>query len=140
MSNAFRNERVHVCAEECPTCIFRPGNKMRLTVGRVAGMVDEALQNDSAIICHSTLDGDNAVCRGFYDRFGSSSAALRAATAFGVITEVDPKTLEPIDEQRENAGGDSQSPEERRPPSAETGRGETRDEFDHGSAKPDTDE
>lgn len=44
---------------------------MRLRPGRLAGMVAEAKQADSAIICHSTLYQQgvrNAVCRGFFDR------------------------------------------------------------------------
>jgi hypothetical protein len=41
---------------------------MHLQRGRVRQMIDEAVGNDSAIVCHKTLDGDNAVCRGFFDR------------------------------------------------------------------------
>lgn len=68
--NAATAEGVHVMAQRCETCIFKPGNLMRLGAGRVKEMVTEATGNDSAIICHKTLDTEqNAVCRGFFDRF-----------------------------------------------------------------------
>lgn len=41
---------------------------MNLAEGRVDGMVRDSIRKDTAIICHSTLEGDNAVCRGFFDR------------------------------------------------------------------------
>lgn len=67
--NVFRDGRVHVRAELCSTCVFRPGNLMELRAGRVRQMVDEAKEHDSGIVCHQTLDGDNATCRGFFDRY-----------------------------------------------------------------------
>ncbi len=66
--NVYRDGKVHVCEEMCTTCIFRPGNLMQLMPGRVEDMIAEAIKGGSAIICHSTLDGDNAVCRGFFDK------------------------------------------------------------------------
>ena len=66
--NAYRDGKVHVCQRQCPTCIFRPGNKMHLDPGRLKQMTDGAVKNDSCIICHDTLDGDNAVCRGFFNK------------------------------------------------------------------------
>jgi len=84
--NAFRNGTVHVCSAMCSTCIFRPGNLMHLKPGRVREMVDGATKEDSAIICHSTLEGDNAVCRGFYDRYRTTPLVL--AKALGVVEEV----------------------------------------------------
>jgi hypothetical protein len=84
--NAYRDGRVHVCREMCSSCIFRPGNLMQLKAGRVRGMIDEAKANDAAIVCHQTLDSDNAVCRGFFDRY--PTAPLRLAMALGVVDEV----------------------------------------------------
>jgi len=86
MGNAYRDGKVHLMSEKCPTCVFRPGNLMHLEPGRVAEMVKEAKAEESAIICHSTLDGDNAVCRGFFDRH--STATLQLAERFGVLKEV----------------------------------------------------
>ena len=84
--NSYRDGKVHVMAELCPTCIFRPGNLMDLKPGRVKGMVAEAVREDTAIICHSTLDRDHAVCRGFYD--GYRTLPLVLATVMGVVEEV----------------------------------------------------
>jgi len=84
--NAYRDGKIHVCEQLCATCVFRPGNLMRLQPGRLALMVAEAKANDSAIICHSTLyreDNDNAVCRGFYDRH--HTAPLQLAERMGLI-------------------------------------------------------
>lgn len=87
-SGPYRDGRVHVLIEWCSTCIFRPGNRMRLHPGRVKGMVDAAIREDSAIVCHSTLYDDAvkpAVCRGFYDRY--STQPLQVAQRLGVIVE-----------------------------------------------------
>lgn len=57
----------------------RRGNLMRLAPGRVDGMVADAVANQSVIVCHKTLDGDNAACRGFVDLHGDEVPALRIA-------------------------------------------------------------
>jgi hypothetical protein len=84
--NSYREGRVFVCESQCPTCIFRRGNKMRLAHGRVKQMVVDAIKGDSAIICHDTLSGDNAVCRGFFDRF--KTFPLQIAERLGMINYV----------------------------------------------------
>lgn len=81
--NSYRNGRVHVKRVRCPTCIFRPGNLMQLNDGRVDDMVAEATANESAITCHATLDGDNAVCRGFFDLHATQP--LQLADRLGYI-------------------------------------------------------
>ena len=83
-------EGLRVCTEMCSTCVFRPGNQMQLNPGRLRGMVDESLANDSFIPCHKTLDGERAVCRGFYDRHQHDSFGCRLGTVLGVIL-VDPE-------------------------------------------------
>lgn len=90
VGNSYRDGRVHVCREMCPTCIFRPGNLMQLRSGRVRGMVEEARANESAIVCHSTLHQsgvDNAVCRGFFDRYPTQP--LQIAERLGLVTFVE---------------------------------------------------
>ena len=82
--NVYRDGRVHVLAERCPTCIFRAGNLMELRRGRVRGMLDEAIANDSAIVCHSTLStGGDAVCRGFFET--RPTTPLQLAERLGLI-------------------------------------------------------
>lgn len=89
--NAFRDGKVHLCKTMCKTCIFRPGNLANLEPGRVEQMVRQAEKNESAIICHATLQGDNAVCRGFFENH--STYPLRLARAFGVLEEIVPPKL-----------------------------------------------
>jgi hypothetical protein len=89
VSNIYREARVHVMAERCATCIFRPGNLMELRRGRVRRMVDDAKQRGSAIACHETILGQReqeAVCRGFYELH--KTPVLILAEAFGVLDEV----------------------------------------------------
>jgi hypothetical protein len=87
--NVTRNGRVHVCREMCSTCIFRQGNPMWLERGRLKTMVDAAIADDAAIVCHQTITGEHdAVCRGFYDRY--ETTPLRLAKHLDVVEEVDP--------------------------------------------------
>ncbi len=82
----FRNGAVWVMTEKCPTCIFRPGNLMRLKRGRVAGMKRGADKAGSCIPCHEIMDGPQpAVCRGYYDNHNSQ--LLQIAERMGLIRE-----------------------------------------------------
>lgn len=79
----FRDGKVHVCRVMCKTCIFRPGNLMSLVPGRVKSMVAQAVKADSCILCHDTLDGKQAVCRGFFDKYPTQP--LQVAERLGFI-------------------------------------------------------
>jgi hypothetical protein len=82
----FRDGRVHVCADLCATCVFRPGNLMRLQPGRLREMIETSRERETAIICHSTLYGQaegEAVCRGFFDRYPTQP--LQIAERLGLI-------------------------------------------------------
>lgn len=71
--DTYDRRGVRVMREQCATCIFRPGNLMHLLPGRVKDMVDGALRDDSAIVCHDTLEGAyQAVCRGFWDKYDTT--------------------------------------------------------------------
>lgn len=81
---------VRVMAERCETCIFHPGNRMRLAPGRVASMVAACLADREAgnIPCHETLDEPlQAICRGFYDAHGDKIALLQVADRLGFLVE-----------------------------------------------------
>lgn len=81
---------LRVCRDLCSSCIFRPGNQMHLRPGRVRGMVHDSIQHDSFIPCHKTLDGERAVCRGFYEAYGDRTLGCRLGRVVGVIeVEVD---------------------------------------------------
>jgi hypothetical protein len=92
-------------SEKCGTCIFRPGNPMRLRAGRVKDMVNRALADGGSIICHDSLvhreDDDGAeaarsyregeaMCRGFYDAHGHRSYWVRIVERLGGFEEVPP--------------------------------------------------
>jgi hypothetical protein len=82
--DVYRDGKVHVAADLCPTCIFRPKNLMDLRSGRVREMVDEAVANGSTIVCHATLDAEHqCACRGFYDRHATQP--LQIAERLGLI-------------------------------------------------------
>lgn len=84
----FRDGRVHVLAEQCSTCVFRPGNLMSLEPGRLRDLVASNVEADSALTCHATLYRDDvpeAICRGFYDRH--PTLPLRLAAALDLLTE-----------------------------------------------------
>lgn len=74
-----------MCDRLCATCVFRPGNLMELRPGRLRAMVQESLENDSFIPCHKTLDGEKAVCRGFYDRHARDSLGCRFGAVVGIV-------------------------------------------------------
>ena len=73
-------------SEMCSTCIFRPGNLMSLSKGRVKEMVASAVKDRSCIVCHDTLGTRrNAVCRGFFDKYPTQP--LQIAERLGLIAE-----------------------------------------------------
>jgi hypothetical protein len=92
--------RPRLLSEKCQTCIFRPGNLMRLRPGRVRQMVRQTLDAGATITCHETLpygqypDYDKAVCRGFYDAHGQRSNLVRIVERLGGFDEVPPPTPE----------------------------------------------
>ena len=90
----FRAGRLHVCERKCSTCIYRPGNLMRLADGRVEQMERDAIADESAIVCHKTLDGPNAVCRGFFDVNKNRVAALQIAERLDIIDYDNPDVKE----------------------------------------------
>jgi hypothetical protein len=92
-----KDHRPRVLTRQCATCIGRPGNVMDLRPGRLKMMVEEALrQGNQGIICHLTLgyggnpDFGGALCRWFYDTYGSQSNFIRVMWRIGGFTEVDP--------------------------------------------------
>lgn len=89
----FRDGTIHILDEKCSTCVFRPGNLMHLSQGRLQDLVETNRAADTAFACHQTLPHNNeydappAVCRGYFDAYGSEVTPLRMATAMGLITE-----------------------------------------------------
>ena len=83
-------------ARECKTCIFNPESPFRtgpgkLADGRFKSLVQEAVRDESYIICHSTLtdNRDEAICRGFYDNFSTNTLRVWGRIGSG-YNEVEP--------------------------------------------------
>lgn len=75
---------MHVLNERCSTCVFRPGNLMELSPGRLKTLTQANVNNDSALTCHQTLGTScPAVCRGFFDAY--PTMPLRLAAAMNVL-------------------------------------------------------
>ena len=90
--------RPRLCARQCDTCVFLPGNVMKLRPGRLREMVRLSLAGGGYIPCHETIrrtDGFRpAVCRGFYDAHGHRSNVLRIWGRLGGFREVEPPGIE----------------------------------------------
>ncbi|SPF42595.1 conserved hypothetical protein [Candidatus Sulfopaludibacter sp. SbA4] len=84
----YRNGKVHVCAEMCDACIFRPGNLMDLAEGRTESMVQEATRRESCIPCHEPLGGYQAVCRGFFEKYATQPLQIAERLGFVVFQEL----------------------------------------------------
>lgn len=61
---------------------------MELRAGRLAELLRENLDADTAFACHETLGADEALCRGFVDRFGERVTPVRLARALDLLVEV----------------------------------------------------
>lgn len=91
---------VRICAGRCGTCVFRPGNLMRLEEGRLAEMVAKAIAEEGQIVCHATLGTEApAICAGFaaHGNGRAASLALRLARAHvlrAVWVHVDTRKVE----------------------------------------------
>jgi hypothetical protein len=103
-TNVFRDDRVHVQAAKCSTCIYRPGNLMKLEPGRREQMEDDAIRDGGVIPCHQTIeaytgsDGDESVCRGFFDvAKHEGDALLSVAERMGLVVFTDLPTQESCD-------------------------------------------
>lgn len=90
-TNVYRNGKVHVQAEKCSSCIYRPGNLMRLEPGRKEGMEAEAVAEGGVIPCHQTILGareQESICRGFFD-VTKHQGLLAVAERYGIVEWTD---------------------------------------------------
>lgn len=80
----FRHGQVHVNAEQCATCVYRPGNLMHLKPGALQAIIMENLERNTVLICHENMDtNEPGTCRGFYESHLSPILAL--AAGFGCL-------------------------------------------------------
>lgn len=93
----YRDGKVHVLADECATCIFKPHSRP-VDGARVAEMVRSTRDEHGAtVVCHSTLYGGaehHAICKGWYDRMAHRDHILRLALIADVIA-YDPVPVKP---------------------------------------------
>ena len=90
-----------VMREQCETCIFRPGNPMRLREGRLAEIVELNRETHTHLVCHQDhkfiaakedgrakeMDRAGIVCRAWYDRYDSQ--AIQIAERLSLVEFVD---------------------------------------------------
>lgn len=85
--NVYVNNKVHVRARRCETCIF--GHNSPVSVERREEMVAEC-GDESVIPCHKHLyvgQKIHPVCRGFYQT--GNNWLLRLATSMEIITWIE---------------------------------------------------
>lgn len=87
--------RPRLLSGQCATCVYLPGNPMQLRRGRLKQMTEAGMQGEG-VTCHDTLtygpypEFGPALCRGFYDSFGSRTNLVRIYERLGGFEEVDP--------------------------------------------------
>jgi hypothetical protein len=80
------SEKPRLLSERCATCVFRPGNRMRLAPGRLAQLVEHHRATGSLLICHDTLsygthpEFGEAMCRGYFDAYADPSRVAQIMT------------------------------------------------------------
>lgn len=87
--NTFRDGKIHVMREKCANCLLSPD---RLVTGARAAEIVRQTKDDAGatFTCHrANLVGEDAICRGWYDKFAPNDPILQLAESMGVIKEVD---------------------------------------------------
>jgi hypothetical protein len=96
---------IPVYAERCPTCVFWPGNRMRLNEGRLADLVSVNRARGTALVCHKTLDRprrERVLCHGFFVAYGDSTAAVQIVRRMSADQGAgDPFVFVPLDDDQE---------------------------------------
>ncbi len=89
-TNCLGKTGMRVAVEQCSTCIFRPGNLMHLSPGRLAEMAKDVQATEGYVTCHTTLDRplrQRVICRGSFDRY--KTRIIQVAERMGFIEWVD---------------------------------------------------
>jgi len=82
-------------AECCDQCLMT--DKAIVSAARRREIVKETLRKDNAFLCHKgTMVDRDIACRGHFDATGGGQLA-RIAGRLGAITEIDWRTLEPVE-------------------------------------------
>lgn len=88
---------VRLLSAQCSTCVFRPGNLMRLKPGRLKDLVESNRAAGSYLVCHATLRDvhprGEALCRGFYD-LPDPTTFIQIGQRLRWFREIDPAEYE----------------------------------------------
>lgn len=93
---------VRLLAEQCSTCVFRPGNLMHLAPGRLRDLIAVNRRAGGYLVCHQTLNAGGrhdpatrgeALCRGFYD-LPAPTTFIQIGERLGWWREVPPPAKE----------------------------------------------
>lgn len=99
------DSKIPVYAERCSTCVFHPGNRMRLADGRLADLVAVNRARGTALVCHKTLHlprRERVLCHGFFVAYGDSTAAVQIARRMSADRGAgDPFVFVPLDDDQE---------------------------------------
>jgi len=96
---------VRLLSRLCDTCVIYADDRMHLGERRTE-FIDGARAAGSFVICHDTLGTDTpAICRGFWNRHRSGSAACRIAEGFNLVVEIDPPKEGALPHARDRALG-----------------------------------
>jgi hypothetical protein len=90
VNGPWRDGALWVLNRKCDTCVFRPGNLMKLHPDRVDQMVEDCIVNNTVIPCHETLDGPRSICRGLFDVHYDDIGILQVADRLGILKYDDP--------------------------------------------------
>lgn len=97
-----------VFSRECDTCVFRPGNRMRLEPGRLGDIIRTNLSRGTALICHQTTyeqhpEIGETVCRGWWDRFRHRTRSIILMGRLVRSMGLDGDGFERVDPPRQHA-------------------------------------
>jgi hypothetical protein len=83
----------HVMSRMCDQCLLSP--ERIVSNGRAAEILKQCAREDTHFLCHKgTMAGRDIGCRAHYDR--APGRVPRFAQWLGLVTEIDPDTLEPV--------------------------------------------
>jgi len=94
--NVYRDGKVHVASEKCEQCLFTP--KRLVSGAHAAEIVRKTTGPDSeagsAFNCHKgTIADKDAICAGWYEKFGDKDPILIMAEKLGAIERQDMNNL-----------------------------------------------
>jgi hypothetical protein len=103
-----QQRKTRLMARKCYSCIFHSGDVMRLGPGRLAEIVNQAIDTGGFIVCHNSLpygphpDVAPAICRGFHDAYDTQ--AMQVVRRLWGFVEVDPPQPQPASDTGTDPG------------------------------------